>query len=556
MEPPERWKPIAPAPFETAQQRPAPDTKKRRQATGVACLQCRSGKVKCDGARPSCARCSELGEQCQFDVPEGVSRAGRMKLLKKESLSTAEEMERIIHALRTTPDDQATALLAQLRMGTRLDQILKDVSPSVFANFASKRPSLHPHDSLGTSGSSDSLLPVRDKTPSLHENDSRPTSSPARGQHSSAPLAQSTPTRSERIAILSDGANSPFLALLFDREDFLRAISESEDEEYDIVDQHGFIDPRLLGNPSSATQNASPSTALNSTSRKSRDRTRPTALPIYGLTPLSNRQPTVNTLRIHPNLSLGNLFGNMPFSSSVRANNYPREIQDTQVHNLFVPTWAMMTVNTRPDPGSLKTAFYGLHQEVAMMMDNGVLVKAIIETHPNIAALFDEAEYNKSGVLSRWAAGIVHSMRLKGDDFTAFALMYLTWYLARWMISPTPETYETMPVWLRPTPNQLFMPHTSILDYVIWPAFREYVVEIPEMHEHMEYMLDMANTIRCDWFLASEEALVKVDETGMLDLCELAKASMRDLSCWSVGPSFRRYVTNADSYVRIRADSF
>lgn len=63
-----------------------------------------------------------------------------MKLLKKESLSTAEEMERIIHALRTTPYDQATALLAQLRMGTRLDQILKDVSPSVFANFASKRP--------------------------------------------------------------------------------------------------------------------------------------------------------------------------------------------------------------------------------------------------------------------------------------------------------------------------------------------------------------------------------------------------------------------------------
>lgn len=70
------------------------------------------------------------------------------------------------------------------------------------------------------------------------------------------------------------------------------------------------------------------------------------------------------------------------------------------------------------------------------------------------------------------------------------------------------------------------MPHTSILDYVIWPAFREYVVEIPEMHEHMEYMLDMANTIRCDWFLASEEALVKVDETGMLDLCELAKVSI------------------------------
>ncbi|KAH7381335.1 hypothetical protein DE146DRAFT_283260 [Phaeosphaeria sp. MPI-PUGE-AT-0046c] len=476
-----------------------------------------------------------------------------MKLLKKESLSSTEEMERIIHALRTTSDDQATAILAKLRIGARLDQILKDIPPSVFSTAMSKRPSILAHDSLGTSGSSDSHLPG---TSSLHESDSRRTSSPTRGRPSFAFLAQSSLTRSERTAVPSDGEKSPFLALLFDREDFLEAISEDEDENYNTVNEHGFIDPRLLGNSSSTTQNASSSAAIDGPSRPSRESSRANTVRIHGLIPLSNRQPIVNTLRLHPNLSLVNLFGNMPFSSSVRANNYPRDIQDTQVNNLFVPTWAMMTVNTRPDPGSLKTAFYGLHQEVAIMMGNGVPIEAIIETHPNIAALFDEAEYNKSGVLSRWAAGIVHSIRHKGDDFTAFASMYLTWYLARWMISPSPETYEAMPVWLRPTPNQLFMPHTNILDFIIWPAFREYVVEFPEMHEHMEYMLDMSNTIRCDWFFATEEAFFKVDETRMFDLCMLAKASMRDLSCWSVGPSFRQYVANADSYVRIRTEAF
>lgn len=46
------------------------------------------------------------------------------------------------------------------------------------------------------------------------------------------------------------------------------------------------------------------------------------------------------------------------------------------------------------------------------------------------------------------------------------------------------------------------------------------------MHERMEYMLDMSNTIRCDWFFATEEALLKVDETGMVDLCDLAKVGI------------------------------
>ena len=34
------------------------------------------------------------------------------------------------------------------------------------------------------------------------------------------------------------------------------------------------------------------------------------------------------------------------------------------------------------------------------------------------------------------------------------------------------------------------------------------------------------------------------------------QTSLRDLSNWSVGPSFRGYVSNADSYVRIRVEGF
>lgn len=207
-----------------------------------------------------------------------------------------------------------------------------------------------------------------------------------------------------------------FLSLLFDRQDYLLAIS-SEDE--DDADEHEFdktLDPRLLfeggrlpmGSPMDASASRMPSPEKSEKPEKGE-----TFRSIHA-THLRSRQPIVNTIRIHPNLNLRNLFGNLPFSSSVRANNYPEDVQDTQVNNLFLPTWAMMTVSTRPDPGSIKLAFPTILQEATAMLASGTPVELVIEIHPNVAALFDEEEFNGAGILSRWAAGMVHSVMLKG----------------------------------------------------------------------------------------------------------------------------------------------
>jgi hypothetical protein len=82
----------------------------------------------------------------------------------------------------------------------------------------------------------------------------------------------------------------------------------------------------------------------------------------------------------------------------------------------------MMPVNTRPDPGSVKHAFQALYRDTTALIEGGLPIDIIIEVHPNIAALFDEDEYNKSGVLSKWAAGMVHSTLLKGR-FAQFVRM-------------------------------------------------------------------------------------------------------------------------------------
>lgn len=232
----------------------------------------------------------------------------------------------------------------------------------------------------------------------------------------SSTASSSRPARKQKQSSAPNSAieGRPFLSLLFDRQDYLLAISDSEDEDDGDADLDNMLDPRLLyeggikpaGSPMDTSASRFPSPDKGEVVRS------------IHATHLRGRQPIVNTIQIHPNLNLRNLFGNLPFSSGVRANNYPEDVQDTQVNNLFLPTWAMMTVNTKPDPGSAKFAFPGILQEATAMLDSGTPLENVIESHPSISALFDEAKFNESGILSRWAVGMVHSMMLKGTTYS------------------------------------------------------------------------------------------------------------------------------------------
>ena len=66
------------------------------------------------------------------------------------------------------------------------------------------------------------------------------------------------------------------------------------------------------------------------------------------------------------------------------------------------------------------------------------------------------------------------------------------------------------------------MPHINTLDYIPWPAFRELAVQIPAMQQRMEWLIDMSNTMCCDWS-STQEPLQRDEETGLIDVCASAK---------------------------------
>lgn len=64
-----------------------------------------------------------------------------MKLLKKDTLSRrVEGLERIINFLRSRPDDEATNVLAKLRLGDRVEDVANSLPPTASSGALFKSP--------------------------------------------------------------------------------------------------------------------------------------------------------------------------------------------------------------------------------------------------------------------------------------------------------------------------------------------------------------------------------------------------------------------------------
>jgi hypothetical protein len=150
------------------------------------------------------------------------------------------------------------------------------------------------------------------------------------------------------------------------------------------------------------------------------------------------------------------------------------EIPSQGYHGLLrsstpVPSWAFMSINRKSRSDPMNSAFGSIHTAATNSIRKGTPEKEVFGIHPDIAALLSEKGHQNASLLSQWAASMVHSTRNKGsfpyfqhvipsesnlhagNDFTCFAYMHVLWYLMRWMIAPSQQTYEALPQWLRPT---------------------------------------------------------------------------------------------------------
>lgn len=273
-------------------------------------------------------------------------------------------------------------------------------------------------------------------------------------------------------------------------------------------------------------------------------------------------------------------FGNLPFSSGVLANHYPMGVQQQQHENLFRPLWAILPLTTLAGKPSVKECIAGVLRQARLLLQSGQSTEQIIGRKCNIASIFDQNQFSRSTMLTKWAARFVYSMQHKDHDFVAFAAMHLVWTLTRWMISPRPDTYEAVPEWYRPTMLQLWTPHVEIVDFVLWPALRDKVTREPQvLQSDWRWLEHICQSIDCDWFVDLDVALEVNGNTGECYLTDAAKVrrvryhhaqtdfpigmltltpkeSAEQLSNWSVAGSAGQHFDAVESFTKVRPMPF
>ncbi|SCV50269.1 uncharacterized protein FFB14_11358 [Fusarium fujikuroi] len=554
---------------------------KRSQIIKSACWECRKRKAKCNGQKPVCAGCSKYGRECVYDSDvresrvKGLQQANQKlqdelaaaKLLIKQIANGSAQLRGVVSELleeekqpseiaellksdETTNDEMNDA--DSIRPSSALDDpMLRDVANDTpyyflvdnFESFSAESSNMKQQEFWP---GSDSGIAVDSAAANTHKPNPSTIFTP---NYTSTEMqidytqpntpsfvvsADSIPVYKSRLP----SSQSPCISTNNPQLDELPAVLYQDDNERIVPHQTQhkslFFQPLFNHNDyylsTSITKPVPQETREIDSASLSFDNEYPESTHANLKTePHSPAEERIqhSALRTYPNYE--NNFGNLALSNSIRANGYPRHIQDAQIRNIFVPSWAATTLNTELDPGDMSNAFGDIYQKATNLLKKGEPVDRVIGHHPNIAALYDQDQFDRSCLLSQWAARMVHSVKCQGYDFTCFASMNVFWYMMRWMIDPSPEAYAAMPEWIRPTTYQLFTPHISMADFVLWPAFRDLVVQFPQLQERMAWLADMSMCIRCEWPYALEDALKTSSVDGTVDLADLAKEHIWEL---------------------------
>lgn len=133
----------------------------RRRAV-IACEICRSRKSRCDGTRPSCRLCSELGADCVYREPGVKLDAGDRLILEQLA-----RIEGLLHNNLAAPAAAGASHLGPLSPATS-NPVTEDYQAKRINSTGTAGPSKLPLNGVGTWSANISTMPKTHTTPALH----------------------------------------------------------------------------------------------------------------------------------------------------------------------------------------------------------------------------------------------------------------------------------------------------------------------------------------------------------------------------------------------------
>ena len=170
-------------------------------------------------------------------------------------------------------------------------------------------------------------------------------------------------------------------------------------------------------------------------------------------------------------------FGNLPFSSSLRTNWYPENVQKQQSLLFSTPEYLVTPLADTDDSplSSALTDFIKLCKQ--LMVEKTHSTQLINQDLLDVTLFFRERQPHDPINISSWASEMLRVFRGVFSDQLLLACAVCVTHLVQWLIFPTAENYSKMPLIARPTSLQRLKPHAAWIDLMIFPTFRNALVE-------------------------------------------------------------------------------
>ena len=247
------------------------------------------------------------------------------------------------------------------------------------------------------------------------------------------------------------------------------------------------------------------------------------------------------------------VFGNLPMSSAISANHYPRYVQTQQLSYFRLPVHliqSLVIIENSP----LARVYTDYRDAARQMLAEGT--PSIEVTGPNFTEVdlfFRDREPRDFYTASTWASELSKAFGSDGVSiYVQLAGLYLLTNLMKWTIAPSQQTYADMPSMIRPTSSQRLIPHPGPVDLCALPPTRDAL--ITKMRDFIKAMIN-AN-VSINWPYPLSDCTELDPATGKRKLTAAFERHVAIFENWTVDSSFLSVFPELAGKVGIKHGAF
>ncbi|KAM0433445.1 hypothetical protein ACHAPT_004325 [Fusarium lateritium] len=198
------------------------------------------------------------------------------------------------------------------------------------------------------------------------------------------------------------------------------------------------------------------------------------------------------------------------------------------------PEWQMMPLHLPPTTKLDEVIIGTAAAWRARLQQDEELEKPVF---PSISSLLNRPsniEQDLPGSFSETVAAQVWRSPVK-TLAERIGFMYVLSHMIRWLVCRSKDTYEKMPVFLRPTELQRTVPHAAWISTIPWPDARDALIKHMDLDRFEEMRRLSGGSLSVSWPYPDSTAFVESPDKQSLMLHPVFEAHIRKAENWAVG---------------------